>query len=104
MRAAALIEVLEALGCGVTLDASGGGVTIDGDDPPPAALLALAAGMKAEMVHCLRTPRHWSKADWRAHFHERAAVLEYDAGLPRAVAEEEALEACFVMWGGRGCG
>lgn len=102
MRAAALIEVLEALGCGVALDASGGGVTFDGDEPPPAALLALAAGMKAELVRQLQAPASWSKADWRAYFYERAAILEHDAGLPRAVAEEEALEACLRLRGGRG--
>lgn len=103
MRAASLIDVLEGLGCTVSLNAASS-LAIDGPEPPPAPLLALVQANKAALVHTLRTPAAWSPADWVAHFHERAAVLEYDAGLPRAVAEEEALQACFQLWSGRRCG
>jgi hypothetical protein len=33
----------------------------------------------------------WDESDWRFAFEERAAILEYDEGLPRA--EGEALAA-----------
>jgi hypothetical protein len=34
---------------------------------------------------------------WRSWFDERAAILEYDAGLSRAAAEEQALR-CLQDW------
>lgn len=104
MRASSLIDVLQELGCTVSLKDDTTSLAIDGPEPPPAPLLALVQAMKPAIVHELRTPAAWSPADWRAYFHERAAVLEYDAGLPRAVAEEEALQACFCLWSGRRCG
>jgi hypothetical protein len=30
---------------------------------------------------------HWDEEDWQAAFDERAAILEYDGGFPRAEAE-----------------
>lgn len=99
MRAASLIDVLQGLGCEIWLD--GGKLTLGGPAPPPAALMALLREHKRAIVHELRTPAMWSPADWRAYFHERAAILEHDAGLRRAAAEEEALQACFQLWSGR---
>jgi len=34
----------------------------------------------------------WDEADWHFAFEERAAILEYDEGLPRAEAEALAAE------------
>lgn len=36
--------------------------------------------------------------DWRELYDERAAILEYDALLPRAVAEQQAFEATVIRW------
>jgi hypothetical protein len=34
----------------------------------------------------------WDESDWHFAFEERAAILEYDEGLPRAEAEALAAE------------
>lgn len=41
-------------------------------------------------------------ADLREHFEERAAILEYDAGLPRAKAEREAAKMTATLARNRG--
>jgi len=35
---------------------------------------------------------HELPPDWRVEFEERAAILEYDGGLPRWQADEQALQ------------
>ena len=40
----------------------------------------------------------WSAEDWRLYFDERAAVAEFDGGLPRKNAEAQAFECCVVKW------
>ena len=114
MRASSLIDVLHGMGFEVKLrrpdgrDADGHDrdrddlqLTIAGPVPPPARMLALVRAHRATIVHELKSPAVWSPADWVHHFHERAAILEHDAGLPRAAAEAEALQGCFVLWCGR---
>lgn len=39
----------------------------------------------------------WNEEDWRVAFDERAAILEYDAGLSRAEAERQARRDIEVM-------
>jgi hypothetical protein len=40
----------------------------------------------------------WDADDWQAFFDERAAVAEYEGGLPRAEAEADAFACCVVEW------
>jgi len=40
----------------------------------------------------------WNAADWREYFDERAGVSEYDAGMRREKAEQQAFEACITRW------
>ena len=40
----------------------------------------------------------WRAEDWRALFDERAAIAEFNGGLPRHEAEERAFGACVVEW------
>ena len=40
----------------------------------------------------------WSSEDWRLFYEERAAIAEFDGGLPRAEAEAQASECCVVKW------
>ena len=40
----------------------------------------------------------WSIGDWRTLFAERAAVAEFDGGLPRPDAEAQAFACCVVEW------
>lgn len=71
-------------------------------EPPPAPLLAPVHAHKPALVHELQTPATWTPADWRAHFHERAAIPEHDAGLPRGVAEERRCRRVFSCGAGGG--
>jgi len=43
----------------------------------------------------LENDNSWSEEDWQAAFDERAAILEYDGGFPRAEAERRAREEVF---------
>lgn len=40
----------------------------------------------------------WDAADWRAYYDERAGVAEYDGGLPRSEAEQQAYLCCVSEW------
>jgi hypothetical protein len=40
----------------------------------------------------------WSGEDWRAFFDERAAIAEFDGGLPREQAEARAFTYCVAEW------
>jgi hypothetical protein len=79
---------------------------IDGDDllleavsEPPAATLEALSRHKAEIIELLRPGRDgWSAEDWRLYFEVRAAVAEFDCGLPRKNAEAQAFECCVVKW------
>ena len=54
---------------------------------------------KAEIVALLRPGRDgWSGEDWQVYFDERAAIAEFDGGLPRASAEARAFQCCVAEW------
>ncbi|HLO75019.1 MAG TPA: hypothetical protein VK196_01010 [Magnetospirillum sp.] len=40
----------------------------------------------------------WNADDWRAFYDERAAIAEYDGGLPRPEAEARAWECSVAHW------
>jgi hypothetical protein len=40
----------------------------------------------------------WDAEDWQTYFDERAAIAEFDGGLPRPEAEARAYECCIVHW------
>jgi hypothetical protein len=40
----------------------------------------------------------WNADDWQVFYTERAGVAEYDGGMPRHKAEQQAYEACVVRW------
>ena len=40
----------------------------------------------------------WSAEDWQVFFDERAGIVEFDGGLPRAEAEARAFACCVVEW------
>src|SRR4029077_8749435 len=66
---------------------------------PASAVLDALSRYKAEIVALIRLkPLRWSADDWRAFFDERAGVIEFDGGLPRAEAEVQALACCVVEW------
>jgi hypothetical protein len=49
-------------------------------------------GQIQNFVHLIDDRSAWDEEDWQAAFEERAAILEYDAGLPRLEAEARAVE------------
>jgi len=79
---------------------------IDGDDialkaasAPPAAVLDALSRHKAEIVALLRPGRDgWSAEDWQGFFEERAGIIEFDGGLPRAEAEAQVFACCVTEW------
>jgi hypothetical protein len=40
----------------------------------------------------------WSGEDWRAFFDERAAIAEFDGGVPRQQAKARAFTCCVAEW------
>ncbi len=79
---------------------------LDGDEldlsaeqEPPDTLLKLLHRHKPELLRLLRPSLEgWSAEDWRAFFEERAAIAEFDGGLPRAEAEARAFACCVAEW------
>ncbi len=43
-------------------------------------------------------PAPWDAADWQAYFNERAGVAEFDGGLNRHEAEQQAYRSCVAEW------
>lgn len=86
--------------------AAGVELAIDGDDlvlkaasAPPAALLDALSPHKAQIVALLRPAEDgWSAEDWQVFFDERAGIIEFDGGLPRAQTEAQAFACCVVEW------
>ena len=53
----------------------------------------------ADITALRRSPGdEWSTKDWRAYRDERAAIAEFDGGLPRPQAEGRAYKACLAEW------
>jgi hypothetical protein len=81
-------------------------VILDGDDlalnaasAPPAAVLDALSRHKVKIVALLRPGRDgWSAEDWQVFFDERAGIIEFDGGLPRAKAEAQAFACCVFEW------
>ena len=97
MSAAAALRAARALGVDVTLD--GKDLLLEAASEPPATTIEALARYKAEIIELLRPGRDgWSSEDWRLFFDERAAIAEFDGGLPRAEAEAQASECCVVRW------
>ena len=86
--------------------AAGVELVLDGDDlalnaaaAPPAAVLDALSRHKAEIMVLLRPAEDgWSAEDWQVFFEERAGIVEFDGGLPRAEAEAQAFACCVVEW------
>jgi hypothetical protein len=97
MSAAEILR--EARSAGIDLCVEGGDLALQAHSEPPADLLQRLARHKAEIVALLRPGRDgWSSEDWQVYFDERAAIAEYDGGLPRPQAEVLALACCVAEW------
>ena len=97
MSAAEALKAARTVGIELVLD--GNDLLWEATSEPPAVVLDGLSRHKAEIVAILRPSKDgWSAEDWRLFFEERAAVTEYDGGLPRNEAEAQAFECCVVKW------
>lgn len=88
-----------ARAAGIHLEVEGDDLLLEAPAPPPTAVLDALSRHKAEIVRILHPAKDgWSAEDWRLFFEERAAIAEFDGGLPRAKAEAQAFECCVVTW------
>lgn len=95
----AVLALREAQAAGVAIRVEGDDLVLEAVSPPPFSIIECLARHKPEIVALLRLERgSWSDEDWRAHFEERAAIAEYDGGLPRQQAEVGAYENCLIEW------
>ena len=100
MTAAAPQIVLDVAAAGGRLTASGDRLTVAAPKPLPGALVAELRQHKPEILAYLTHVRHEAD-DWAEWVAERAAILEYDGGLPRAEAECRAFQHALVEWSNR---
>jgi hypothetical protein len=95
----ALQALKAARDAGVRIRVDGDALALDADVAPPAAVLGLLSRYKADVVALLRSGGDDSSGeDLRALFDERAAIAEFDGGLPRDQAEARAFACCVAMW------
>ena len=88
------VEALKAArAAGVELALNGDNLALKAASAPPAAVLDALSRHKAEIVALLRPAE-----DWQVFFDERAGIIEFDGGLPRAEAEVQAFDCCVVEW------
>ena len=88
-----------ARAAGVELGLDGTDLLVQAASKPPAEVLDALSRHKAEIVPLLRSGRDgWCATDWQVFFEERAAIAEFDGGLPRDEAEIQAFGCCVVEW------
>ena len=94
------VEALKtARAAGIQLGIDGDDLVLEASAPPPPAVIDLLSRHKAGIVALLRPGRAgWSTEDWQVFFEERAGIVEFDGGLPRAEAEAQAFACCVVEW------
>jgi hypothetical protein len=97
MTAAEALKAARAAGVELALD--GDDLVLNAASAPPAAVLDALSRHKAEIVVLLRPGCDgWSAEDWQVFFDERAGIVEFDGGLPRAEAEAQAFACCVAEW------
>jgi hypothetical protein len=88
-----------ARAAGILIEVEGDDLLLEASASPPTAVLDALSRHKPEILRMLRPVKDgWSDEDWRLYFGERAAVAEFDGGLPRDKAEVQAFECCIVKW------
>jgi hypothetical protein len=97
MSALHALSVARAARVRIRLD--GDGLDLSAEHEPPEKLLELLHHHKPELLRLLHPSLEgWSAEDWQVFFDERAAICEFDAGLPRAEAEGRAFAYCVAEW------
>ena len=85
MSAFHALDAARATGIEVRLD--GKDLVLSGASVPPTDVLDMLRRHKRSIVGLLQPAQLWDAVDWRAFFDERAAVAEFDRGLPRPEAD-----------------
>jgi hypothetical protein len=86
MRAAHALKA--ALAAGVEIRLDGDDLVLEASTEPPAAVLDALSRHKAEILLMLRPCEDdWTSENWQSAFNERASIIEFDGGAPRAWAE-----------------
>ena len=97
MTAAECLRAARATGIDIVLD--GDDLVLEASLPPPEAILDALSCNKAEIITLLRPGADgWSAEGWQVFFDERAGIVEFDGGVPRLEAEEQAFACCVVEW------
>ena len=91
--ATALIHEVAAAGGGLVV--AEGKLKVSAPDPLPENTIKELRARKAEIVTILSDK---GEADWMEWFNERAAILEFDAGLSRDDAEAQAFQHAIAEW------
>jgi hypothetical protein len=95
----ALQALSAARSAGVRIRLDGDGLELSAEQEPPEKLLDLLHRHKSELLRLLHPSLEgWSAEDWQAFFDERAAILEFDGGLPCREAEARAFDCCVAEW------
>jgi len=88
----------QARAVGLSLQVDGDDLVLLASAPPPQSIISLLVQCKAGVLALLRPGDcGWAAEDWRAFFDERAAIAEFEAGLPR----DQARRARFLLLPGR---
>jgi hypothetical protein len=96
-RKLALAAVKIAETAGVAISIEGSELVLEARCRPPEDILDALSRAKTEIILLLRPGlTAWSAEDWLARFDEHAAILEFDAGQPRELAELQALGECVL--------
>ena len=95
----AALAFKSARAVGIRMRANGDDLELEAAAPPPSDVLDLLLRHKADILRLLRgADDGWLPEDWQVFFDERAAIAEYDGGLPRAEAERRAFHYCLTEW------
>ena len=91
--------VMAARAAGIQRRVEGDDLLLEAAAAPPPAVMEQLSQHKPAIVLWLR-PREdgWSAEDWCAFFDERSGIAEFDGGLPRAQAGDQALACCVIEW------
>jgi hypothetical protein len=97
MNVAKLLKDIRASGIKVTAD--GEFLSLTAANEPSPEILQNLREHKLALLHLLRSETSgWSTDEWSDYFAERAAISEFDHGLPRTNAEKNAFDLCVQEW------
>jgi hypothetical protein len=95
----ALHVIDAARAAGVTVSIDGDSLLVRSGSPPPREVIDALCRHKKEVIDFLQSNRSgWTGQHWQAFFDERAAIAEFDGGLPPRETESRAFSACVVEW------